>query len=173
MADESTLQNDALRLYGELGARPVINAAGAYTLLGGSTLSPAVRAAMDTANLYFADMRALSESSGRVIAEMLDAEAALVTAGAAAALVLSVAACLTKDHPEYYERLPDATGIPNEVVVQKSTRQRYDRTLTIAGARIVEASCARRSARRLQRCTTSFRCRALCRASCRSKTSLP
>src|SRR5687767_3769275 len=138
MNDEA-LDAEATRIFADLGARPVINAAGAYTLLGGSTLSPAVRAAMDAANEYFVDMNALADSSGRVIAEMLGAESALVTAGAAAALVLSVAACLTKDHPEYYERLPECEGIPNQVVVQKSRRQKYDRTLSIAGARIVEA----------------------------------
>ena len=138
MNDEA-LDPEAIRIFAELGARPVINAAGAYTLLGGSTLSPAVRAAMDSANEYFVDIKALAESSGRVIAEMLGAESALVTAGAAAALVLSVAACLTKDHPEYYERLPECEGIPNQVVVQKSRRQKYDRTLSIAGARVVEA----------------------------------
>src|SRR5687767_133101 len=141
MNDEA-LDAEATRIFAELGARPAINAAGAYTLLGGSTLSPAVRAAMDAANEYFVDMKALMDSSGRVIAEMLDAEGALVTAGAAAALVLSVAACMTKDHPEYFERLPECGGIPNEVVVQKSRRQRYDRTLSVAGARIVEAGDA-------------------------------
>src|SRR3954467_10148203 len=137
--DDETLDPEAARVFQLMGARPAINAAGAYTLLGGSTLSPTVLAAMDAANEYFVDMKALAESSGRVIAEMLGAESALVTAGAAAALVLSVAACMTKDHPEYYERLPECDGIPNEVVVQKSRRQKYDRTLSIAGARVVEA----------------------------------
>lgn len=139
MSDPNALDPNAARVYAELGARPVINAAGAYTLLGGSALSPTVRAAMDAANEYFVDMKAFSDSSGRMIAELLGTESALVTAGAAAALVLSVAACMTLEHPQYYERLPDAEGIPNEVVVQKSRRQRYDRTLSIAGARIVEA----------------------------------
>ena len=115
---DSLLDPDVTRLYAELGARPVINAAGAYTMLGGSQLSPGVRAAMDSANLYFADMRLLMESSGRVIAEMLGVEAAYVTAGAAAALALSVAACLTLDHRGYLERLPECDDIPNEVIVQ-------------------------------------------------------
>ncbi|HLF71347.1 MAG TPA: hypothetical protein VI759_04275 [Dehalococcoidia bacterium] len=132
------LNEDAQRLYARLGARPVINAAGAYTVLGGSQLSPGVRAAMDTANLYFADMRALLESSGRVIADMLGVESAYVTAGAATALVLSVAACLTKDHRDYLERLPDTEGIPNEVIVPRNQRQKYDRNLITAGARLVE-----------------------------------
>jgi len=139
LADDTALHTDVTALYAALGARPVINAAGAYTMLGGSQLSPGVRAAMDTANLYFADMRSLMESSGRVIADMLGVEAAWITSGAASALTLSVAACMTLQHREYLERLPECQGIPNEVIVQKSTRQKYDRLLSVSGARIVEA----------------------------------
>lgn len=140
--DDADLSLETQRLYAELGARPVINAAGAFTLLGGSELSPAVRAAMDAANYRYADMQALLASSGRVIAEMLGAEAAYVTSGAAASLALSVAACMTRNHRDYLERLPDTQGIPNEVLVQRSSRQKYDRCLTVPGARIVEVGDA-------------------------------
>jgi L-seryl-tRNA(Ser) seleniumtransferase len=136
---EPDLDAEAERLYRELGARAAINCAGAYTVLGGSRLSPSVSAAMAAANHRFADMQALLASSGRIVAEMLDAEAAYVTAGAAAALTLGTAACLTLGHEDYLERLPDTAGIPNQVVVQRSARQKYDRNLTLAGGRLVEA----------------------------------
>jgi D-glucosaminate-6-phosphate ammonia-lyase len=135
---DDELAVEAERLLSELGTRPVINAAGAYTMLGGSSLAPEIRAVMDAVNHRYADMKILLEGSGRVIAEMLDAEAAYVTSGAAASLALSVAACLTAGHPEYLERLPHTEGIPNEVLVQKNSRQKYDRCLTVPGARIVE-----------------------------------
>jgi D-glucosaminate-6-phosphate ammonia-lyase len=138
-ADGSDVSEQTERLYAELGVRPVINAAGAYTVLGGSMLSPAVRSAMDTAGYRFADMQALLDASGREIASMLDADSAYVTAGAAASLVLAAAACLTRRHREYLGRLPDTTAIANEIIVQKNSRQKYDRCLTIAGACIVEA----------------------------------
>jgi D-glucosaminate-6-phosphate ammonia-lyase len=131
-------QVDSDALYASLGARPVINAAGALTVLGGSRLSPSVLAAMEAANRSFADMESLLQSSGRIVAELLDAEAAYITAGAAASLALSAAACLTLHHRDYLERLPDTGGIPNEILVQKNSRQRYDRPLTTAGARLVE-----------------------------------
>jgi L-seryl-tRNA(Ser) seleniumtransferase len=97
---------------------------------------------MDAANRSYADMKSLLESSGRIIAEMLDAEAAYVTAGAAASLTLSMAACLTRDHPDYLERLPHTDGIPNQVLVQQNSRQKYDQCLRIAGAHIVDAGDA-------------------------------
>jgi D-glucosaminate-6-phosphate ammonia-lyase len=138
-ADGSHLSEKTERLYAELGVRPVINAAGAYTVLGGSMLSPAVRVAMDAAGYSFADMQALLDASGLEIASLLDADSAYVTAGAAASLALAAAACLTQRHREHLGRLPDTTGIANEIIVQKNSRQKYDRCLTIAGARIVEA----------------------------------
>ena len=129
-------------LYASLGARPVINAGGALTILGGSRLSPGVRAAMDAANRSYADMKSLLESSGRLIAEMLGVEAAYITSGAAASLTLSMAACMTWKHPDYLERLPHSDGIPNEVLVQQNSRQKYDQCLRIAGAHIVEVGDA-------------------------------
>ncbi len=138
--DAGLVDSDAL--YASLGARPVINAAGALTILGGSRLSPGVREAMELANHSYADMKSLLESSGRLIAEMLDAEAAYITAGAASALSLSMAACLTHDHRDYLERLPDTEGIPNRVLVQQNSRQKYDQCLRFPGARIVEVGDA-------------------------------
>jgi L-seryl-tRNA(Ser) seleniumtransferase len=138
LSGEGVFDPETRRLFAELGTRPVINAAGAYTLLGGSQLSPGVRAAMEAGNRSFADMKTLFDNSGRVIAGLLGVEAAYITAGGAAALALSVAACLTRGHVDYLERLPDTEGIPNEILVQKSTRQKYDHCLTIPGARIVE-----------------------------------
>jgi L-seryl-tRNA(Ser) seleniumtransferase len=126
------------RLFSELGVRPVINAAGAYTVLGGSQLSPYVRAAMDTANRSFVDMRTLLRTSGRIVADMLEADAALVTAGAAASLAIGTAAVLTLDQPGRLERLPDTSGIAHEVLTQRVTRQKYDRCVEFSGAKLVE-----------------------------------
>ena len=47
-------------IYGMLGVRPVINAAGIYTDLGGSVLSPTVRDAVHEVNGTFASMTELS-----------------------------------------------------------------------------------------------------------------
>ena len=75
-------------IFEEIGVKPVINAVGHQTVLGGSQLSPRVRAAMEESNRYFVDMKDLLERSGEIIARLLDAEAAYVTSGCAAALAL-------------------------------------------------------------------------------------
>jgi D-glucosaminate-6-phosphate ammonia-lyase len=129
---------DAFRLYADLGVNPVINAAGAYTVLGGSALSPKVQRAMDAANRYFVEMKELLEVSGRTIAGLLECEAAYVTSGAAGALALAAAACMTGLDTDKMERLPDPAGMKHEILVQRCLRTKYDRCVTVSGANLVE-----------------------------------
>jgi len=93
---------------------------------------------MESANRYYVEMAELLEKSGRIIAGLLGSEAAYVTSGAAAALALGTAACMTGKDPEKIARLPDTTGMRNELLIQKRHRYHYDRPPTITGARLVE-----------------------------------
>jgi len=129
-------------IFEEIGVKPVINAVGHQTLLGGSQLSPRVRAAMEDANRYFVDMRDLLERSGKILADLLGAEAAYVTPGCAAALALGTAACIAGSDLEKMGQLPDTTGLKNEVLIQKKSRYKYDRCPTIVGAHLVEVGDA-------------------------------
>lgn len=126
------------RLYDELGVRPVLNAQGNRTLLGGGTPSASVKALMDEAEEFYADMGELADRVGEKIADMLGVEAALVTSGCAAALSFAAAACMTGDDLEKIERIPDTTGMPNEVIIQRQLRVAYDRCMTIPGGKLVE-----------------------------------
>ena len=129
----------SLKLYNDLGVKPVINALGGnMTLLGGSILSPKVSEAMELANRYYVQMEELLDKTGEIIAEYFGAEAAYVTPGCAAALALGAAACMAGLDNEKIEQLPDVTGIKHEVIVQKGLRYKYDRCLTVPGAKLVE-----------------------------------
>ena len=125
-------------VYEELGVTPVLNAKGNQTLLGGSTPSASVRAAMDEAEEYYVDMGELMDAVGQRIADMLGVEAALVTSGAAAALAVGAAACMTGTDAEKVERIPDVTGMPHEIIIQRQGRLKYDRCMTIPGGRLIE-----------------------------------
>jgi L-seryl-tRNA(Ser) seleniumtransferase len=129
------MQND---IYTELGIRRVINAMGNVTLLGGSTLSPQVQAAMDAANRAFAPMEEVLDKTGQVIANLLGAESAYVTSGCFAALVLGIAGIMTGNDREKLARLPDTTGMKNEFLLQKRTRYHYDRCISVPGGKLVE-----------------------------------
>jgi len=137
------------RIYKELGVRRVINAIGAWTRIGGSTLTQEVIDAMVDANSCYVEMWELEEKAGKVIAELTGAEAAYVTTGDFSALVLSVAACMVGDDPEEMKKLPDTSGVErNQVVLQACQRYKYDRAITVAGAKMVcigdESGCSPR-----------------------------
>lgn len=125
-------------LYEELGVRRVINARGSVTILGGSILSSRVQAAMEAANAYYVDMEDLLEKSGRAIATMLGAEAALVTSGCFAALVQGTAAIMAGKNPDRIAQLPDTNGMKNAFLIQKATRYHYDRCVSVPGGTLVE-----------------------------------
>ena len=129
-------------VYEELGVKPVINAAGQMTLLGGSVLSPKVIRAMEEANRSYVDMKALQDRSGQIIAELLGAEAAYVTPGCCAALALGTSACMTGSDPGRIERVPDVTGMRHQVIIQGALRYAYDRCLTVPGAKLVQVGDA-------------------------------
>ncbi|MBM3146340.1 MAG: aminotransferase class V-fold PLP-dependent enzyme [Actinobacteria bacterium] len=121
-----------------LGAKPAINAMGVYTSLGGSIIPPTVWAAMTESNQTYCEMAPLMDGAGQIVADLLGAEAGRVTPGASSAIALMVAACMTGTDGARMEQLPDATGMPDEVLLQKRQRYLFDRMIRHPGARIVE-----------------------------------
>jgi L-seryl-tRNA(Ser) seleniumtransferase len=129
-------------LFARLGVRPVINACGIYTDLGGSRLSPSVWAAAEAFNGDFVRMTELLDRTGEHIARLIGAPAARVTPGAAAAIMLGTAACMAGTDGDKSQALPDTTGMPGEVLIQAGHRYKYDRQTTMTGARLIEVGSA-------------------------------
>jgi len=122
----------------ELGLRPVINAAGPLTRMGGHRLAPEVAEAMAEAAQAHLPIDELQERAGAIIAEATGAEAGYVTAGAAAGLVLGTAACVAGCDPVKMDQLPDTSGLRDEVVIQREHRNAYDHAIRQVGIRFVE-----------------------------------
>jgi D-glucosaminate-6-phosphate ammonia-lyase len=125
-------------MYERLGIRAVINGAGYFTRLGGSLMDDTVLDAMREAAREFVPIDELQGVASRTIAEITGAEAGLVTCGAAAALLLGTAACMTGLDPDKMDRLPITEGMKNEVVIQRSQRNGYDHPVRATGAHLVE-----------------------------------
>jgi L-seryl-tRNA(Ser) seleniumtransferase len=125
-------------VYRELGLKPLINAAGTYTALGGSLMPPEVVEAMTSAARHFVPLLDLQEAVGRKIAALIGCDAAMVTAGAASALTLGTAACVAGKDAEKVRRLPDTTGMKSEVIIQKAHRYGYDHAVRSVGVRLIE-----------------------------------
>lgn len=125
-------------VYRDLGLRPLINAAGTYTVLGGSLMPREVVEAMTAAAGQYVNLLELHDAVGKRIAGLLGCEGALVTAGAASALTMATAACVAGKDPEKIRRLPDVAGLKSEVIIQRSHRYGYDHAVRNVGVRMVE-----------------------------------
>ena len=127
-----------MSIYDRFGVRTIINAKGPSTRLSGGFLDPEVAAAMVEAASLCVEMAELQAGASKVIAEFTGAEAGIVTAGAAAGLLMGTAACMAGLDPGKMNRLPDTTGMKNEVVMVRSQRNFYDHAVRTSGARITE-----------------------------------
>jgi L-seryl-tRNA(Ser) seleniumtransferase len=125
--------------YEKLGVAKIINAAGTYTALTASIMPPPVQAAVARAAKHPVRLAELQTAAGEYIARLLHCEAALVTDGAASALTLGMAACMTRANRTAIHGIPtDLSGLRSEVIVQKAHRYEYDHALRNCGARFVE-----------------------------------
>ena len=125
--------------YSKLNLTPFINAAGTYTYLTASTMPPQVRAAVNRAALSPVNLIDLQKAAGEYLAKQLRCEAALVSDGAASAVTLSTAACITRGRKEAVLNVPTGmTDLPNEVLIQKEHRYEYDHAIRCCGVRMVE-----------------------------------
>ena len=132
-------------VYEDLGTRPVINAYGTVTMLGGSLMPPQVIAAMAKAGESFVDLHDLQKRVGERIAELTQNEAAYICGGAAAGLTIATAACIAGTDPAKIDSLPDSDGLKNEVVVHRSQRNSYDIAVRAAGAKLIDIGYAHRT----------------------------
>ena len=130
--------NKATAIYSELGINPIINAIGSVTLLGGSTPPQSVLDAMDDANSTYVPLEELEKKAGSYIADMVGAKAVYITSGAGSALTLATAAFMAGDNDELITKLPDTSGMKDEILIQARQRYHYERCLTFAGAKLVE-----------------------------------
>jgi L-seryl-tRNA(Ser) seleniumtransferase len=125
-------------VYEDLGVRAIVNAAGPLTRLGGMPLHPEVAAALAEASRACARIEDLQEAAGRYLAEVTGAESGYVTAGAAAGLALAAAACIAGLDVASMDRLPDTTGMRDEIIVQRAHLTAYTHALRLPGAKLVE-----------------------------------
>ncbi|KAA9037708.1 aminotransferase class V-fold PLP-dependent enzyme [Ginsengibacter hankyongi] len=125
-------------LFKELGVTRVINAGVTMTFLSGSLMMPEVLEAINSTSHDFANMYELQDKVGAKMAEMLQCEAAMVTSGAACALLLGTAAAITGTDQEKIKLLPNLPGPRPEVIMQKTHRYLFDQAITTTGARIIE-----------------------------------
>ena len=131
-------------MYGSLGVRRIINASGTTTMWGGSKLRPEVAEVMQKTSNVMVNLGDLNKAAGKVLAEICGAEAGLVVSGSGGGLTMQAAAVIAGSDPANMVRLPDATGMKNEIIIHRSHRFGYDQLYRAAGAKFVEIGDGRR-----------------------------
>ena len=124
--------------------RPIINAAGNYTALGGSLSDPEVveamaRAAADWVSLTDLQRLVAEEIGGLLGFTAGSGSAVQVTAGAGAANMLAAAAAIAGGDRQLMTRLPDSSGNRNEIVFPAQMAGTWTKTFQMSGARVVIA----------------------------------
>ncbi|HUG13588.1 MAG TPA: aminotransferase class V-fold PLP-dependent enzyme [Thermomicrobiales bacterium] len=125
-------------IYDRIGVDRIINASGATTAVGGTLMVPEAVAAMVEASQSFVVIHDLNARVGKAIAAATGAEAGYVTAGSASGMLLAVAACVTGTDRARAKRLPDTTGMPNEVIIHRCHYIGYEQMFRAPGARLIE-----------------------------------
>ncbi|MBL8227827.1 MAG: aminotransferase class V-fold PLP-dependent enzyme [Bryobacterales bacterium] len=125
-------------VYSRLGVTPFINMTATYTINGGAPMLAEVKQAMEDASQWAVNLDELMEKAGARVAELLGAESAIITCGCAAALVHATAASMTGGDPEKMKQLPETSGLRNEVLIAKQSRNDYDHAFRAPGAKLIE-----------------------------------
>lgn len=128
------------KLYESIGIRPIINANGPITLFSGSVMLPEVREAMSHASRVYVHLDELMEAVGSRLAEITGAEFGIVTSGCSAALVHATSACIAGGAPELIQRLPDLSGLKDEVVAPTDSRNVYDHAVRMLGVKMINVA---------------------------------
>ncbi|MGA2591890.1 MAG: PLP-dependent transferase [Bryobacteraceae bacterium] len=129
-------------LYQSIGVTPLVNCRGTYTIITGSQTLPEVKQAMEAASHAYVQMDELMDAVGQRLAELTKAEWGIVTAGCAAALTHATSACIAGGDPEKMQRVPNLSGLKNEVVAPRYSRNEYDHAVRMLGVKMIEVETA-------------------------------
>jgi len=135
-------------LYEKYRVRRVINACGKMTALSGAKVLPEIAEVASEAIRNFFILDEIQERAGEYIAQATGAESGCITACTSAGLTLSVAACMTGTDLGKVFQLPEPSGMPNRVLIQKGHCVNYGAPITqsirLAGAEPVEMGVVNR-----------------------------
>jgi L-seryl-tRNA(Ser) seleniumtransferase len=138
-AGATTPPVDPVGIYKSIGVRPLINARGTLTVIGGSMELPEVRAAKNAANQAYAQLDEVMDAVGKRLAELTGAEWGMVSAGCAAAMSHATAACVAGGNPDLHVRIPNLAGFAkDEVIIPGTSRNVYDAAIRAVGVKIIE-----------------------------------
>lgn len=135
-----------MNIYEKIGLKRVINASGRMTALGVSTLSEEVAKATVEGGQSYVVIDELIDRAGEIISTYTGSEDSCVTSSASAGICLSVAGIISKGKKSIIERLPDSSGLANEIILQKGHCVQFgapiETMIRIGGGKPIEVGMA-------------------------------
>lgn len=129
-------KNDSM--YARLGIQKIINAAGTYTVIGGSRMTEKTLSDMMEASRSFVEIPKLQKKAHSRIAELTHNEAAYIATGGAAAVYITAGAALARKYGKKIKYLPEHTIRSSEIIMFRAHRSPYDWGLQQLGVSIVD-----------------------------------
>lgn len=127
-----------MTIYEELGVKTYINAAGTYTVYGGSRMSESTAQRMCEASQNFVEIAELQDRIFEKVAALCKNESAYITVGAAAGIYLSVAASIALKENKPFEYIPQDVVSNYEVMIYSAHKNPYYYGLKQLGVKIIE-----------------------------------
>ncbi|MBZ6077749.1 aminotransferase class V-fold PLP-dependent enzyme [Microvirga puerhi] len=125
----------------DFGLRPIINVSGTMTSLGASIVVPEAVSAVAAVLPQFVEIDDVQKKASQVIARLCGTEAGFVTASCSAGITLAVAGAMTGSNLAAIERLPDTTGLKDEVLILSGHMVSYgapvEQGIRLSGAKVV------------------------------------
>ncbi|MDG1893840.1 MAG: aminotransferase class V-fold PLP-dependent enzyme [Fuerstiella sp.] len=121
-----------MNLFEKYKLRRVINACGKMTHLCGAIVLPEIAAEASESLRHFFILDELQAAAARLIVEATGAESGCVTACTSAGITLGVAATMSGSNVAKVLQLPDTTGMPSRVLIQKGHCVNYGQPVTQA-----------------------------------------
>lgn len=126
-------------IYERLKVKKYINAWEAVSAYGSSRMEQGTFDAMRDAATAYVQIEDLREAVGREIAAMTGNEAAFVTSGTAAGMLIASAVCMVR-HPEaeLFAQLPDSGRLRNEFIVIRERKSSVSFAIKAAGGKVID-----------------------------------
>lgn len=125
-------------LYKELKVQRIINAAGTYTVIGGSRMSEKTLANITEASRSFVQIPQLQKRAHAKIAQLTHNEDAYIATGGAAALYISGGAALARRYQRKMKYLSEEVIRSSEVILFRAHRSPYDWGLQQLGVTVID-----------------------------------
>ncbi len=125
-------------IYKKLNITPMINAAGTYTMVGGSRMSEQTLKDMSEAAQSHVDIKELQTKANERLAEITRNEAASVCNGAASGLYVAAATCVAKKSGQPFHTLSFPEIGEYEILMFSAHRNPYDWSIRQLGVKLSE-----------------------------------